>query len=104
MLRVEVVHDRRLGVFERRRSGSFFARVERQVPADREQPCRQMSVHPLRVLATQPEERLLDDVPGHFRVAEQPRRIADQRPLVAIERVNHPLGVWHPAHSVPRFR
>lgn len=104
VLPVEVVHHRRLGVVERRRSGRFLARVERQVPADREQPRRQMSIHPRRVLSTQPEEGLLDDVPGRLRVAEQPRRVADQWPLVAIERVNHPLGVWHPAHSVPRFR
>ena len=104
VLRVEVVHHRRLGVFERRRAGRLLARVERQVPADCEQPCRQMSVHPRRVFSAQPEEGLLDDVPGHLRVAEQPLRIANQWPLVAIERVYHPLGVWHPAHSSPRFR
>lgn len=104
VLPVEVVHHGRFGVFERRRPGRLFACVERQVPADREQPCRQMSVHSRRVLPAQPKEGLLDDVPGHLRVAEQPFRIADQWPLVAIERVNHPLGVWHPAHSSPRSR
>ena len=77
VLRIEVVDHRRLGVFERRRSGRLLARVERQVPADREQPCRQMSVHPRRIFSTQPEEGLLDDVPGQVRVAEQPLRIAD---------------------------
>lgn len=77
VLRVEVVHHGRFGVFERRRPGRLLSRVERQVPADREQPRREMSVHSRRILSTQPEERLLDDVPGHLRVAEQPLRIAD---------------------------
>ena len=104
VLPVEVVHHRRLGVFERRRSGRLFARVERQVPADREQPRRQMSVHSRWIFTAQPKEGFLHDVPGRVRVAKQPLRVPDQRPLVAVERVNHPLGVWCPAHSGPRCR
>lgn len=103
VLRVEVVDDRHLGVRQRRRPRRLLTRVERQVPADREQPRREMSVHSLRVLAAQPEEGLLHDVPCRVRVAKQPLRVPDQRPLVAVERVNHPLGVWYPAHSGPRL-
>lgn len=102
VLRIEVVDHRQLGMCERRRPGRLFTRVERQVPADREQPRREMSVYPRRVFPTEPKEGLLHDVPCGVRVAEQPLRVPDQRPLVAVERVNHPLGVWYPAHSGPR--
>lgn len=104
VLRVQVVDDRQFGMCERRRPGRLLTRVERQVPADREQPRRQMSVHSRWIFPAQPEEGLLHDIPGRVRVAEQPRRVPDQRPLVAVERVNHPLGVWNPAHSGPRCR
>ena len=104
VLAVEVVHDRHLGLFERCRTRRLLTRIERQVPADREQPCREMSVESRRILSTQPEEGLLHDVPCHLRVAEQPLCVSNQRPLVAVERVHHPFGVWHPAHSVPRCR
>ena len=104
VLLVEVVHHRHLGVFERRRARRLLARVERQVPADREQPCREMPVEPRRILPAQPKERLLHDVPCHVRVADQPRCVSDQWPFVAVERVNHPFGVRHRAHSAPCCR
>ena len=104
VLRVEVVDHRQLGVCERRRTRRLLPRVERQVPADREQPGREVSVYPCRVLPTEPKEGLLDDVPCRLRVAKQPLCVPDQWPLVAVERVNHPLGVWYPAHSGPRSR
>ena len=104
VLRVEVVDHRQLGMCERRRPGRLLTRVERQVPADREQPRRQMSVHSRWIFTAQPKEGFLHDVPGRVRVAKQPLCVPDQRPLVAVERVNHPLGVWCPAHSGPRCR
>ena len=62
-----------------------------------------MSVDPRRVFPAQPKEGLLHHVPCRVRVAKQPLRVADQRPLVAVERVNHPFGVWCPAHSGPHL-
>ena len=60
-----------------------------------------MPVYSRRVLPTEPKEGLLHDVPRRVRAAKQPRGVSDQWPLVAVERVDHPLGVWYPAHSVP---
>ena len=104
VLLVEVIDDRNLGLFERRRTRRLLTRVERQVPADREQPRRQMSFYSRLILSTQPEEGLLHNVPGHLHVAEQPLGVSDQWPLVAVERVNHPCGVWRPGHLGSRYR
>ena len=104
VLGVEVVDDRHLGVFERRRARRLLARIERQVPADREQPRGEMPFDSRRILPAQPEEGLLHDVPCHLHVAEQPRRVSNQWPLMAVERVNHPLGVWQATHSGPCCR
>lgn len=73
--------------------------VERQVPAHREQPRRHMPVDPRRILPAQPQERLLHDIPGRVEVAQEPFRIADQRLLMELQRVDDPLGLWRPAHS-----
>jgi len=104
VLRVEVVDDRNLDVFERCRARRLLACIQRQVPADGEQPRREMSADSRRILPAQPEEGLLHDVPCHLHVAEQPRRVSNQWPLMAVERVNHPLGVWQATHSGPCCR
>jgi len=93
VLLVEVVHDGHLDMCERRGSGCLLAGVERQVPAYRKQPPGEMSLNSRWILSTEPEEGLLHNVSRHLRVAEQPLRVSDQWPLVAVERVNHQFGV-----------
>ena len=84
---------------ERRDPGGLPAGVEGKIPADGEQPRRDVLADPLRVLPAQTEERLLHDVPRGFHVAEEPAGVTNQRPLVQLQRVDHPLGLRRPPHS-----
>lgn len=99
---VEVACHGDLAVLEARRpdASGFLSRIEREVPAHGEQPGRDMPLDPRRILPAQPKERLLDDVPRRVQVAEEPFRIADQRPLVLLQRFDHPFGFRRPAHLV----
>ena len=96
---VEVVDDGCLSVLEGRGPRGPLSRIERQIPAHGEQPGRQMSVNPRLILPAQPQEGLLHDVSRGLQIPEQPLRIANQWPLVPVQRVDHPFGVRCPAHS-----
>ena len=98
---IEVAGHGGLGALESGHPRGPFPGIEGEVPADREQPLRQMALDPPLILSAQPEERLLDDIPRGLQVAEQPLRITDQRLLVEVQRFSHPLGFRRPAHSVP---
>ena len=80
-------------------ASGLLSRIEREVPAHGEEPRRKVPLDPHRILPAQPQERLLHDIPRRVQVAEEPFRIADQRPLVELQRFDDPLGVWRPAHS-----
>ena len=69
----------------------LLARVEREIPADGEEPRREMRAQPRRVFAAEPEKRLLHDITGRLEVAEQPFGVAGERPLVEVERGSHPV-------------
>ena len=99
---VEVACHRQLVVLERRRlhATGFLSRVERKVPADSEQPRRNVPLNSHRILPAQAKKRLLHDVPRRLQVAEEPFRIANQRSLVELQRFDHPFGFRRPAHSV----
>ena len=100
---VEVAGDRELlVVFDGVHASRLLPRIQREVPAHREQPRREMSFKPRPVFPAQPQEGLLHDVTGRLQVAEEPLRVADQRPLVDFERVGYPGGFRHPAHSVSK--
>ena len=98
---VEVARDRELiVVFYRCHATCLLPRIQREVPAHREQPRREMSFEPHRIFPAQAQKGLLHDVPGRLQVAEEPFRVADQRPLVDLQRIGHPGGFRRPAHSV----
>ena len=97
---VEVAGDRELLVIYRGQASRLLSRIQRKVPAHREQPRRETSFELRRVFPAQPQKGLLHDVPGRLQVAEEPFRVADQRPLVDLQRFGYPGGVRHPAHSV----
>ena len=99
VLVVEVVDDGSVGVLEGCCPCRFLARIERKVAAHGEQPRREMPFDSPALFPAQPEECFLDNVPRRFQIAEQPFRIADQRPFIAVERIDHPFGVRRPAHS-----
>ena len=107
---VEVAGDRELLVIDGRQARRLLPRIQRKVAAHREQPRREMSFEPRRVFPAQTQKGLLHDVPGRFQVAEEPFRVADQRPLVNLQRIGHPValsagaqcGFRRPAHSVSR--
>ena len=69
VLRVEVVDDRNLDVFERCRARRLLACIQRQVPADGEQPRRHVLPDSLRILPAEAEEGFLDDIPRRLQVA-----------------------------------
>lgn len=97
---VQVAADRDVVAVEGGHPHRLPARVERQVPADREQPRSDAPLELPRVLPAQAQEGLLHDVPRRFQVARQPLRVADQRPLVKRQRLGHPVGVRGAAHGV----
>ena len=97
---VEVAGDRKLLVVYGCHASRLLPRIEREVPAHREQPRREMSFEPRRIFPAQAQKGLLHDVPGRLQVAEEPFRVADQRPLVDFQRIGHPGGFRRPAHSV----
>lgn len=97
---VEVAGDGELMVVEGRHANRLLSRIQRQVAAHREEPRREMSVEPCRILPAQAKEGLLHDVAGRFQVAEEPLRVADQRPLVKPQCFGHEVGFRRPAHSV----
>ena len=98
---VEITGDGGFDAVERRAPRGPSARVERQVPADGEQPRREVVADALRLLLAQTEERVLNHVPRRFQVAQEPVRIPNQRRFVPFQRVNHPLGLRRPAHWLP---
>ena len=51
-----------------------------------------MSFEPRRIFPAQAQKGLLHDVPGRLQVAEEPLRVADQRPLVDLQRIGHPVA------------
>ena len=98
---VEVAGDRELIlVFDGCHASCLLPRIQREIPAHRKQPRREMSFELRRILSAQPQKGLLHDVPGRLQVAEDPFRVADQRPLVDLQRIGYPGGFRHPAHSV----
>lgn len=101
---VEVAGHGNLAVLEsgRPNASGFLSRIEREVPAHGEQPGRNMPLDPRRILPAQPKERLLYDITRRLQVAEKPFRIANQRPLVKLQRFGHPCGFRRPAHLVSK--
>ena len=98
---VEVAGDRELlFVVDGGQASRFPPRIEREVAAYREQPWSEASFELRRFFPAQPQKGLLHDVPGRLQVAEEPLRVADQRPLVDLQRIGHPGGFRRPAHSV----
>ena len=97
---VKVRCDGELVRIERGHANRLLPRVEREVPTHGEQPGREMAFDAGPVFPAQPEERLLHDVPRRLDVAEQTLSVADQRPLVTLQRLDHPVGFRPPAHSV----
>ena len=95
---VEVAGDRELIlVFYVGHAGGhairLLPRIQREIPAHREQPRRETSFEPRRIFPAQPQEGLLHDVPGRLQVVEDPLRVADQRPFVDLQRIGHPVGL-----------
>ena len=98
---VEVASDRELlGVFYGGHATCLLPRVQRKVPAHREQPRRETSFQLRRLFPAQAQKSFLNGVPGRLQVAEEPFRVADQRPLVNLQRIGNPGGFRRPAHSV----
>jgi len=97
---VEVAGDRELLVVHGGHAGRLLPRIQRKVPAHREQPRREMAFELRRIFPAQAQKGLLHDVPRRLQVAEEPLRVADQRPLVELQRIGHPGGFRGPAHSV----
>ena len=96
---VEVARDGDFSILERFTPGGLPPRVEREVAAHGEQPRRHVLADAVRVLAAHAEERLLHHVPRRLVIAQQPRRIADQRPFMLFQRVCDPIGFQRPAHG-----
>lgn len=61
---VEVAGDRELLVVYGGHAGRLLPRIQREVPAYREQPRREMSFEPRRIFPAQAQKGLLHDVPG----------------------------------------
>lgn len=98
---VEVAGDRELlPVVYGGHASRLLPNIQREIPAHREQPRREASFELHAVFPAQPEKGLLHDVPGRLQVAEEPLRVADQRPFVDLQRIGHPGGFRRPAHSV----
>ena len=98
---VEVAGDRELlVVFYGGHASRLLPRIKREVAAHRKQPRRELGFDPCRIFPAQPQEGLLNDVPGRLQVAEEPFRVADQWPLVDVQCMGHPGGFRRPAHSV----
>ena len=97
---VEVAGDRKLLVFDGCHASRLLPRIQRKIPAHREQPRRKMSFEPRRIFPAQAQKGLLHDVPRRLQIAEEPFRVADQRPLVSLQRIGDPGGFRCPAHSV----
>ncbi len=51
-----------------------------------------------RILTAQPKKGLLHDISRHVQIAEQPLRVANQRPFVVVQGFSHPFGVRRAAH------
>jgi hypothetical protein len=96
---IEIAGDGNVDVVEGRAAGGVPARVERQVPADCEQPRGHVFPDALPVLPAQAEECLLHDIARRVQVAEQPLRIAEQRSLVRLQCFDHPFGFRRPGHA-----
>ena len=97
---VEVAGDRELLVVHGCHASRLLPRIQRKVPAHREQPRREMAFELRRIFPAQAQKGFLHDVPCRLQVAEEPLRVADQRPLVEFQRIGHPGGFRGPAHSV----
>ena len=98
---VEVAGDRELfRVFDRRRAPCLLSRIKREVAAHRKQPRGEPSFEFRRLFPAQSQKGLLHHVPGRLQVAEEPFRVADQRPLVGVQRLGHPGCFRRPAHWV----
>jgi hypothetical protein len=98
VLLVQVVDDGHLGDVEGRQSRRLLPGVQRKVPAHREQPGGQMLAEVRRILPAQPQKCLLHDIPRQVEIAKQPRRIANQWSLVAVQGFSHPFGMRRAAH------
>ena len=96
--RLEVAFDGHVRAGERRAPGRLLPRIDGEIPAHREQPRRKVVADPVGILPAQPEERLLDDIPRRLQVSKEPPRIAEQRLLVPLQRVDYPVGFWRPNH------
>lgn len=95
---VQVLDNGNVGEVEGCHPRRRFAGIERQIPTHREQPGREVSADPRGILPAQPQKGLLHDIPRQFQIADQPLRIANQRPFVAVEGFSHPFGVRRAAH------
>ena len=96
--RLEVALDSHVRAGERRAPGRLLPCIDGEVPAHREQPRRQVVADPEGILPAQPQKGFLHDIPRQFQIADQPLRIANQRPFVAVEGFSHPFGVRRAAH------
>ena len=97
---VEVGGDGELVRVDGCHANRLLPRIEREIPAHGEQPGREVAFDTFAILPAQPQERLLHDVARRLEVAQQAPRVADQRPLVTLQRLDHPIGFRRPAHSV----
>ena len=98
---VQVARHRDLrAVVQRRMPRGLLSRIERQIPAHREQPRRHVSPDARRILPAETQEGFLHDVPRRLDVAEEPFGVTDQRPLVEVHGGNDPVR-FRSAHSVP---
>jgi len=96
---VEVGGHGDLGLVQGREPRRLLACVSREIPADGEQPRGEVVAQSRRVFPAQAQKRFLHDVAGRFQVAQEPSRVADQRPLVEIQCCDYPGGFRCPAHA-----
>ena len=103
VLLLEVAGDCDFSLLEGRVPGAAAMAVECEVPADREQPLGEVPANALRVFLAQAQERLLHHILRGRHVAEETARISKQRPLVPVQRLDHPCRFRRPDHaSLPR--
>jgi len=96
---VEVVGDRDFSLFEGRVPGIDAVAVECQIPADREEPLREVPADALRVLLAEAQERLLHHILRGRQVPQEATRVSKQRPLVPVQRLDYPFGFRRLDHA-----
>ena len=99
VLFVEICGHGDVALVERGDARRLLAGVGRKIPADREQPGGQVIAESRRVFPAEAQERFLDDIARRFQVAQEPLRIAEQRPLVQVQCCDYPVGFRCPAHA-----